>query len=97
MVSYSQFSHAGGDWKAEAIAGWMKNAEAPPIVLVDEAQRAAGESSRCGALVTGLIATAWKDLHGEVNYGSGTPLKSMRNIGVYKPILPDVGMSVTSS
>lgn len=95
LATYSQFSHAAGGWKAEAISNWMAEQALQgkvPDMLIDEAHRAAGDMSRCGDAVTALV-TRLGQLGAEPVYSSGTPLKGMKNIGVYAPILPDVGMS----
>lgn len=92
LASYSQFSHAGGEWKAEALQNWIDNCDRPPLFVLDEAHRAAGDASKCGLRVTSFV-TAVRQRGGQVLYGSATPLKSLRNIRVYEPILPNVGMS----
>lgn len=90
LSSYSQFQSGGFEWKLAAIRKWMAGYSAP-LLIMDEAHRAAGETSRIGAVMTGMVEDV-KARGGDVLYGSGTPLKSGRNIRVYAPALPDVGM-----
>ncbi|WP_234053733.1 MULTISPECIES: strawberry notch-like NTP hydrolase domain-containing protein [unclassified Xanthobacter] len=98
LCTYSQLGAQGGDWKAAAIANWMTRFEKAPALLIDESHRAAGDTSRCGELTQKLVAAATshpavsKGDRATVIYSSATPLKSLNNIRVYAPILPELGM-----
>ncbi|MFG1270545.1 strawberry notch family protein [Xanthobacter sp. DSM 14520] len=92
LGTYSQLSHLGGVWKAEAVIRWMEQFDRPPILLIDEAHRAAGDVSKCGQRMVEIVEAALR-LGATPIYSSATPLKSLRNIKLYAPILPNVGMS----
>lgn len=92
-VTYSQFQTAKGDYKFRAIKDWLRTFETKPLLILDEAHRAAGELSRTGVMIENLVDTAWAELGGDVVYSSATPLKGGRNIKVYKAVLPDTGLA----
>lgn len=96
MSTYSQFSLPGpASWKYSAIIDWFERqveAGKRPLIILDECHSAAGEESTRGDFIERLIDTVSE--RGDVVYSSATPLKSGRNIRIYKPILPDTGMSV---
>lgn len=94
LATHSQFSAKGGEAKMEAITNWVLAHDRPPVLEIDEAHIVAGEASRCGRLVSDLVELV-KSRGGDVIYSSATPLKSLKNIRVYRPILPDVGMSTS--
>lgn len=95
MMTYSQVQTASGAWRYEAIRKWMSDrAESGqrPVLLLDEAHKAAGETSRTGMVIQDLLAHASR-LGVEIVYSSATSLKSGRNLPVYTPALPDTGLS----
>lgn len=92
LGTYSQLSHLGGVWKAEAVIRWMEQFDRPPILLIDEAHRAAGDVSKCGHRMVEIVEAASR-LGATPIYSSATPLKSLKNIKLYAPILPNVGMT----
>lgn len=95
MMTYSQVQTASGAWRHVAIKNWLQsNADdgAKPLILLDEAHKAAGDESRTGMVIQDLIATAER-LGVEIIYSSATSLKSGKNLPVYTPALPDTGLS----
>lgn len=98
LATYSQFQVASGSWKLGAIASWI-NQQAEmgrkPHLVLDEVHRAAGEMSATGERIEALVDQIER-VGGTVTYSSATPLKSGRNIKVYRPILPELGMSADS-
>lgn len=95
MMTYSQVQTASGAWRHAAIKNWLQsNADdgVKPLILLDEAHKAAGDESRTGMVIQDLIATAER-LGVEIIYSSATSLKSGKNLPVYTPALPDTGLS----
>ena len=95
MMTYSQVQTATGAWRHAALKAWIEaEAEAGrrPVLLLDEAHKAAGEDSRTGMVIQDLLLFA--EARGvEIVYSSATSLKSGRNLPVYRPALPDTGLS----
>lgn len=96
LATYSQFQMSRVTWKLDAVMDWMtrQNNETGkgPLLVLDEAHCAAGETSNTGERIEALVQKV-TDLGGTVTYSSATPLKSGRNIKIFSPILPDLGMS----
>lgn len=97
FATHSQFQTSHGAWKLRAILEWAENSAAqgrPVHLVLDEIHKAAGEDSNTGdlieRLVDGVVATG-----GSVTFSSATPLKSGKNVRVFKPILPDMNMTVS--
>lgn len=97
FATHSQFQTSHGVWKLRAILEWAENSAAqgrPVHLVLDEVHKAAGEDSNTGdlieRLVDGVVATG-----GSVTFSSATPLKSGKNVRVFKPILPDMNMTVS--
>jgi hypothetical protein len=97
MMTYSQVQTAGGLWRHEAIKNWIaRNARDGhrPVILLDEAHKAAGDESRTGMIIQDLLNhAAGYDV--EIVYSSATSLKSGKNLPVYAPALPDTGLSTS--
>ena len=97
MMTYSQVQTAGGLWRHEAIKNWIaRNARDGhrPVILLDEAHKAAGDESRTGMVIQDLLNhAAGHDV--EIIYSSATSLKSGKNLPVYAPALPDTGLSTS--
>ncbi|QIB41576.1 hypothetical protein G3A56_27670 (plasmid) [Rhizobium oryzihabitans] len=70
---------------------WLGKQDKPPLLIMDEAHRAAGEGSNVGLSMTALVEGV-KAAGGSVAYASGTALKGARNLRVYGSALPDVGI-----
>lgn len=97
MMTYSQVQNASGAWRHQAIKNWMSRAVeggSKPVILLDEAHKAAGEESRTGMVIQDILAHAQR-LDVEIIYSSATSLKSGRNLPVYTPALPDTGLSTS--
>lgn len=95
MMTYSQVQTTGGAWRHQAIKAWLSSEQQEgrtPVLLLDEAHKAAGEDSRTGVVIQDLLAHAGR-LGAEVIYSSATSLKSGRNLPVYTPALPNTGLS----
>lgn len=95
MMTYSQVQTASGAWRHDAIKNWLQSNSddgAKPLILLDEAHKAAGDESRTGMVIQDLIAVAER-LGVEIIYSSATSLKSGKNLPVYTPALPDTGLS----
>ncbi len=97
FATHSQFQTSHGAWKLRAILEWAETSAAqgrPVHLVLDEIHKAAGEDSNTGdlieRLVDGVVATG-----GSVTFSSATPLKSGKNVRVFKPILPDMNMTVS--
>lgn len=94
-LTYSQFQNKTGEWKLEAIRNWTESQRREGrkvTLLLDEVHKAAGDTSTTGLRTTKLVE-AIDAAGGMVVYSSGTPLKSGKNIRVYKMILPETGLS----
>lgn len=94
-LTYSQFQNKTGEWKLDAIRNWIemqRNEGRTVTLLLDEVHKAAGDTSLTGLRTTNLV-DAVDAADGMVVYSSGTPLKSGKNIRVYKKILPETGLS----
>ena len=95
MMTYSQVQTASGAWRHAALKAWIEaetEAGRRPVLLLDEAHKAAGEDSRTGMVIQDLLLFA--EARGvEIVYSSATSLKSGRNLPVYRPALPDTGLS----
>lgn len=95
LTTYSQFQMARVTWKLDAVIKWMENHKDEtgkgPLLVLDEAHCAAGEASNTGERIEHLVNRV-TELGGTVTYSSATPLKSGRNIKIFSPILPDLGM-----
>lgn len=91
LSSYSQLGATGREAKLEAIVDWIKRQDKPPLLIMDEAHKAAGEGSNVGRLLTALVEHV-READGSVAYSSGTALKAARNLKVYGSALPDVGL-----
>jgi len=94
MLSYSQLQTKSGHWRLQAIRDWVAKQDKAPLILTDEAHRAAGRDSRSG-LWTQLIVDDISEAGGIVEYSSATSLKSGKNIDLYKAALPDTGLSMS--
>lgn len=95
MMSYSQVQIASGLWRASAIKDWMTRMSeqgTPPVLLLDEVHKAAGPDSRTGLVIQDMIETAIAT-NADIVYSSATSVKSGRNLPVYRPALPDTGLS----
>lgn len=95
MMTYSQVQNASGAWRHRAIVNWMSRNVAEgekPVILLDEAHKAAGEESRTGMVIQDILSHAER-LGVEIVYSSATSLKSGRNLPVYTPALPETGLS----
>lgn len=91
LSSYSQLGAQGREAKLAAISEWLNKQDKPPLLIMDESHRAAGEGSNVGLSMTALVETV-KAAGGSVAYASGTALKGARNLRVYGSALPDVGI-----
>lgn len=94
MATYSQVQTAHGSWKIDAILQWARAHAAlgkAPELILDEVHKAAGEESNTGFEIERLV-DGIQQLGGTITFSSATPLKSGKNIRIYKPILPDTGM-----
>ena len=91
LSSYSQLGAQGREAKLAAIMEWLGKQDKPPLLIMDEAHRAAGEGSNVGLSMTALVEGV-KAAGGSVAYASGTALKGARNLRVYGSALPDVGI-----
>lgn len=94
-LSYSQFQTASGGWKLDAITQLINQQRAQGrkvTLMLDESHKAAGEDSNIGLRTTALV-DAVDQADGFVVYSSATPLKSGKNIRLYKKILPETGLS----
>lgn len=98
LTTYSQFQSGFGLPKLRALHAWM-DAQAEkglaPLIVLDEVHRAAGEESNTGERIETVVSHS-EDIKGLLTYSSATPLKSGRNIKVFSPVLPDLGMSTSS-
>ena len=95
MMTYSQVQTAAGAWRHAALKAWIEDeveAGRRPVLLLDEAHKAAGEDSRTGMVIQDLLLFA-EGRGVEIVYSSATSLKSGRNLPVYRPALPDTGLS----
>ena len=95
LSTYSQVQTAQGSWKAVAMEKWLEDKAEEgkaPLLILDECHKAAGENSRTGVVIQGLVKTV-KKLHGNVIYSSATPLKSAKNIRIFSDILPETEFS----
>ena len=95
FATHSQFQTSHGIWKMNAILEWAEQSARrglPVHLVLDEIHKAAGEDSNTGnmmeRLVDGVAATG-----GTVTFSSATPLKSGKNVRIFKPILPDMNMT----
>ncbi|NSX94413.1 strawberry notch-like NTP hydrolase domain-containing protein [Agrobacterium tumefaciens] len=91
LSSYSQLGAQGREAKLAAIMEWLGKQDKPPLLIMDESHRAAGEGSNVGISMTALVEGV-KAAGGSVAYASGTALKGARNLRVYGSALPDVGI-----
>nr|WP_281722717.1 strawberry notch family protein [Nitrosomonas nitrosa] len=91
LSSYSQLGAAGRQEKLAIIEKWIASLDQPPLLIMDESHRAAGETSNVGKLLTGLVE-AVKARDGTTVYASGTALKGAKNLRVYGSALPALGM-----
>jgi len=91
LSSYSQLGAQGREAKLAAIMEWLSKQDKPPLLIMDESHRAAGEGSNVGISMTALVEGV-KAAGGSVAYASGTALKGARNLRVYGSALPDVGI-----
>ena len=91
LSSYSQLGAVGREAKLEAIIEWLKRQDRPPLLMMDESHKAAGEASNVGRMMQSLVEHV-TELGGSVAYSSGTALKGARNLRVYGSALPDVGL-----
>jgi len=91
LSSYSQLGAVGRQAKLEAIIDWLKRQDRPPLLMMDESHKAAGEASNVGQLMQSLVEHV-TEMDGSVVYSSGTALKGARNLRVYGSALPDVGL-----
>jgi len=91
LSSYSQLGAVGREAKLEAIIAWLDKQDRPPLLIMDESHKAAGEGSHVGAALTALVDHVTLK-EGSVAYSSGTALKGARNLKVYGSALPDVGI-----
>jgi hypothetical protein len=95
MMTYSQVQTAAGAWRHAALKAWVRDHVEDgrrPVMLLDEAHKAAGEESRTGMVIQDLLSFA-EGVGVEIVYSSATSLKSGRNLPVYRPALPDTGLS----
>ena len=91
LSSYSQLGAQGREAKLAALMEWLSKQDKPPLLIMDESHRAAGEGSNVGISMTALVEGV-KAAGGSVAYASGTALKGARNLRVYGSALPDVGI-----
>ena len=97
LATHSQFQTAHGVWKMQAILDWARHSAGlgkPVHLVIDEVHKAAGEESRTGDLMEMLVDGITQS-GGTVVSSSATPLKSGRNVRIFKPMLPDMGMTTT--
>jgi hypothetical protein len=95
MMTYSQVQTASGAWRHQTLKNWITDNVRDgrrPVILLDEAHKAAGEESRTGLVIQDLLSHAERE-GVEIVYSSATSLKSGRNLPVYAPALPDTGLS----
>lgn len=98
LSTYSQFQSANGPMKMSALLSWVQEQTEqgkPPLLVLDEAHRAAGETSKTGDQIERLVDSIFR-ARGPITYSSATPLKSGRNIKIFSPILPDIGMNTNT-
>lgn len=98
LSTYSQFQSANGPMKMSALLSWVQEQTEqgkPPLLVLDEAHRAAGETSKTGNQIERLVDSIFR-ARGPITYSSATPLKSGRNIKIFSPILPDIGMNTNT-
>lgn len=98
LSTYSQFQSANGPMKMSALLSWVQEKTEqgkPPLLVLDEAHRAAGETSKTGDQIERLVDSISR-ARGLITYSSATPLKSGRNIKIFGPILPDIGMNTNT-
>lgn len=98
LSTYSQFQSANGPMKMSALLSWVleqTDQGKPPLLVLDEAHRAAGETSKTGEQIERLVDSISR-ARGPITYSSATPLKSGRNIKIFGPILPDIGMNTNT-
>ena len=80
-ATYSQFNR---DPEDSAKAHWLREVvDENTILIIDECQNAASEDSNTAANFDVAVENA-----GRVFYSSGTPIKTHKNMGVYKRLLP---------
>ncbi|MCV9909563.1 strawberry notch family protein [Brucella sp. HL-2] len=94
-LSYSQFQTSSGGWKLEVLKDFVADNHArgrKVTLILDESHKAAGEESTTGLRTTALV-DAVDAADGTVVYSSATPLKSGKNIRLYKKVLPETGLS----
>lgn len=94
-ISYSQFQTSSGGWKLRALKDFIADNRSrgrKVTLILDESHKAAGEDSTTGLRTTALV-DAVDAADGSVVYSSATPLKSGKNIRLYKKVLPETGLS----